>query len=98
MFGELVDAVAWLLRAAEDLYYLAGFFIVVGGFVLFVGSAIGMAVSRAGEKRSAQATSAPAPVNVHIENLNVNVLVVDPQRISDATALEPDSSRQTHIE
>ena len=83
----------WLLSTAESLYWLAGFLVVAGGFVMFIGSTIHHYVTRP-----------PSPTfvdnrryNVHVENLNVTIEMTKEEAlelISRRSALPPGGSNR----
>jgi hypothetical protein len=70
--------VTWLWSSAVTLHYLAGFFIVAGGFVMFVGSVIHHYWKRSRDRRMSAAPLPPL-VDVHIENLNVTLQLTEAQ-------------------
>jgi fatty acid desaturase len=75
ILSGLVSLLAWLWNSAMTLYYLAGFFVVLGGFVVFIGSIAHHFWKRSHEQRPTRPTrpSAQPRVTVHVENLNVTL-------------------------
>jgi hypothetical protein len=78
LLSSLVRILVWLWTSAATLYYLAGFFIVLGGLVMFTGSVIHHSWKRSLEDR-VSVTSRERPTNVHIENLHVTLEVTESQ-------------------
>ncbi|MGH2753653.1 MAG: hypothetical protein ACRDLB_04405 [Actinomycetota bacterium] len=66
----------WLWASAATLYYLAGFFVVAGGLVMFVGTVAHHFWKLSREERR---PATPSHVTVHIENLNVSVQITQAQ-------------------
>lgn len=77
ILSGLVSLLAWLWNSAMTMYYLAGFLVVMGGLVIFVGSVIHHVWKLAHEQRPHVSPS--APVTVHVENLNVTVEMTEPE-------------------
>lgn len=71
ILSGLVSLLAWLWNSAMTMYYLAGFFVVMGGLVMFVGSVIHHFWKLSHEQRPHVSPS--RPVTVHVENLNVTL-------------------------
>lgn len=93
LFSGLVRLLAWLWGSAMTLYYLAGFFIVIGGFVIFAGSVAHHYWKRSLEDRTVYLPP-PPPTSVRIENLNVTVELTESQLLNllawgDVRALPP---------
>lgn len=66
-----METIIRLLSIGESLYWLVGSFVVLGGFVVFIGAVLhDVWTSRA---QRPQAWRRDAPVNVYIENLHVSV-------------------------
>ena len=61
----------WLFTTAESLYYLAGFFVVVGGLLIFVGHLIHDYVMQSQIARPTRVDN--GPIYVHVENLNLSI-------------------------
>lgn len=78
LLDGLVRIVGWLWSSAMTLYYLAGFFIVVGGFVMFVVTIIQMLWNRSLERSVAASDHRPA-ATVHVDNLNLNIQMTESQ-------------------
>lgn len=77
-FSGLARLVVWLWNSAMTLYYLAGFFVVVGGLIFFICSVISIYWKRSLEKKAA-AVAPVARTHVHIRNLNVTLELTDAQ-------------------
>ncbi len=78
ILSGLVSLLAWLWNSAMTLYYLAGFFVVLGGFVVFIGS-----IAHHFWKRSLEPDATPVPaqprMTVHVENMNVTLELTEAQ-------------------
>ena len=77
-FSGVGKLLVWLWNSAMTLYYLAGFFIVVGGLVFFLCSVISIYWKRSLEKK-ASAVTPIARTDVHIRNLNITLELTDQQ-------------------
>lgn len=77
ILSGLVSLLVWLWNSAMTLYYLAGFFIVVGGLVMFVGSVIHHFWKLSQEQRIKGIPN--PPVSVHVENLNLTLELTEPE-------------------
>lgn len=73
IFSGIVRLFAWLWTSAMTLYYLAGFFVVVGGLIVFTASVIHHFWKRSLEQRLTTAFPQESRVTVHIENLTLEV-------------------------
>ena len=78
LLDGLVRFVARFGSSAMTLYYLAGFFIVVGGFVMFLFTMIQMLWNRSLERSVAASDHRPA-ATVHVDNLNLNIQMTESQ-------------------
>ena len=78
LLSGLVRILSWLWSSAVTLYYLAGFFVVLGGLVIFTGSIIHHYWKRSLENREAVRSQEPR-TSVHIENLNVTIELTEAQ-------------------
>lgn len=87
------------------LYYLAGFFIVVGGFVIFLGTVIHTLWHRSLERSVAASTDQRRTATVNVNNLDFRVELTEAQLRSllapgDLPALpeaEPDSEDDDRV-
>ncbi len=66
IFSHLVQLVTWLWTSAMTLYYLAGFFVVAGGLVIFTGTVVHELWKRGRDQRP-MATGPPPRITVHVE-------------------------------
>jgi Uri superfamily endonuclease len=87
IFSGLVRLVVWLWSSAVTLYYLAGFFIVIGGLIMFVGSVVHHYWTRSLEQRISQTHSRQDRVVVHIDHLTIEVTEPQLRRILGAHEL-----------
>lgn len=76
-FSGIVRVLAWLWTSALTLYYLAGFFVVTGGLILFTASVIHHFWKKSQYPRTSPASS--NRINIHIVNLNVTVELTEAQ-------------------
>jgi hypothetical protein len=68
---ERVRLITWLFTASESLFYLVGFFISVGGILMFVGHVVHHYVTRPRTPNPLYVDN--RRVDVHIENLNLSI-------------------------
>lgn len=97
IFSHLVQLVSWLWTSAMTLYYLAGFFVVAGGFVIFTATVVHELWKRGRDQRP-MATDPQPGITVHVENLNMTLELTEPQLRSliadqDLSALPAADSR-----
>lgn len=72
-FSGLISLLSWLWHSAMTLYYLAGFFIVVGGLIMFAGSVIHHLWKRSTEHQLRSAAAAQPRVTIYVENMTLEV-------------------------
>ena len=88
LVSGLVSLLAWLWHSAMTLYYLAGFFVVLGGLVMFLGSIAHHAWKRAQEQRIAEVHVAHPQVTIQIENMTLQVTEAQLRRILTETDMK----------
>jgi hypothetical protein len=70
---------SWLISSAAAIYYLAGSIVVLGGFIMFLGTIIHHFWTRAQERALLAHNVGSRHVNVHVENLNVTIQMSEEQ-------------------
>lgn len=68
-------SLVWLWTSAMTLYYLAGFFIVAGGLIIFIGSTAHHYWKRSLEQRP----TARSHVTIHVDQLNMTLEITESQ-------------------
>lgn len=79
LVSGFIRLVAWLWSSATTLYHLAGFFIVAGGFVIFLGTVIHTLWHRSVERVTVASAAQRRTVRLYVNNLNLTLEVTESQ-------------------
>jgi preprotein translocase subunit Sec63 len=79
VLGGAIRLISWLVSSAASLYYLVVVLVVLGGFVMFLGSMIHYLWTKSQERPQPIHYVDNRRVDVHVENLNVTIQMSEDQ-------------------
>jgi hypothetical protein len=79
VLGGIVRLISWLVSSAASLYYIVVVLVVLGGFVMFLGSMIHYLWTKTQERSQLLHNVDNRRLDVHIENLNLTIQMSEDQ-------------------